>query len=310
MKKVLITGADGFIGGKLATFLPSYRLTVIRSGTKVKEIADNKSSSPYFTGRLPSKKFIDFVAIVKPQIIIHCAGTPTVKLSINDPLQDVQNNVESTECVFEAALTLKKSPHIIFLSSAAIYGETGSVPVKEDFTPQPISPYGVTKLKAEELCRDYHQSKGLTIDVLRLSSVYGPTLRKQLFWDLYTKIQANDKIVLSGTGNQKRNFTHIQDVCQVISHFIRFEKMGFDITNVSNGLASTILEASLIFLSNLKVNRQLFFSGINVAGDPQNLLIDNGKLTHNFSLQWTNISDGLETYAEWLAKEANSIERN
>ena len=102
---------------------------------------------------------------------------------------------------------------LIYPSSPAVQGEHTNTPIKEDYVGKPASPYGYHKKIVEDLCQSYSEKYSLKISVVRLFSVYGNGLKKQLLWDAYNKIRYSSKEVeFWGTGEETRDFIHIEDV--------------------------------------------------------------------------------------------------
>src|SRR5258708_39489555 len=117
--------------------------------------------------------------------------------------------------MLEAVLLIKGLRRFVYASSSSVYGDTTVLPVSEAVTPQPLSPYGVTKLAAEHLCTLYHRNFGLPTVSLRYFSVYGPRQRPDMAFHRFCKsIVEHQPLHIYGDGHQTRDFTYISDVVE------------------------------------------------------------------------------------------------
>ena len=132
---------------------------------------------------------------------INCSGAASVPLSLEFPLKDFNLNTVNVFKILEAIRTYQPKCKFINLSSAAVYGNPNQLPISENVALQPLSPYGIHKLQAEQIGKEFHDFYGMATCSLRIFSAYGNGLKKQLFWDLYQKILNSDSIELYGTGN-------------------------------------------------------------------------------------------------------------
>ena len=120
-------------------------------------------------------------------------------------------NVEATQILLEACsrTTLQR---VVYASSSSVYGDDGIIPMHEDHRPQPVSPYGVTKLAAEHLCHLYWRARGVPTVALRYFTVYGPRQRPDMAFHRFLKAILTDApVLLYGDGTQTRDFTFVQD---------------------------------------------------------------------------------------------------
>jgi len=121
------------------------------------------------------------------------------------------NNVDATQTLLEACVG-RSIERFVFASSSSVYGDTVPLPMREDATPQPISPYGVTKLAAEQLCHLYHVNYQIPTVALRYFTVYGPRQRPDMGFRRFLGAAMRDEPVpLYGDGRQTRDFTFVAD---------------------------------------------------------------------------------------------------
>lgn len=216
MNTVLITGITGFIGRQMAS-------DYFRKGWRVVGIGVQESSPEgvhaYSTMRLPSEDLANKIRGWRPDICIHCAGSASVASSVSDPMQDFNSNVIATFNLLDAIRKNAPECRVIYLSSAAIYGQPVDLPVSEQHSVNPISPYGYHKFFSEQICSEFHQIYGVRIAVARIFSAYGAGLRRQVVWDICQKFcqQPSDQTIsLYGTGKETRDFIHVTDVINAL----------------------------------------------------------------------------------------------
>src|SRR5262249_21174916 len=122
------------------------------------------------------------------------------------------NNIEATQLLLEALVGLPAFERLVYASSSSVYGDRVAIPMREDALPQPVSPYGVTKLAAEQLCYLYHANHKVPAVALRYFTVYGPRQRPDMVFHKFLRalIRA-EPIRLYGDGEQTRDFTYVHD---------------------------------------------------------------------------------------------------
>jgi UDP-glucose 4-epimerase len=121
------------------------------------------------------------------------------------------NNIEATQILLEACATLTLE-RVVYASSSSVYGDNVPMPMREDALPQPVSPYGVSKLAAEQLCYLYHVNYGVPTVSLRYFTVYGPRQRPDMGFHKFLRAAIRqDPITVYGDGEQTRDFTFVAD---------------------------------------------------------------------------------------------------
>ena len=121
------------------------------------------------------------------------------------------NNVDATQRLLEACVG-RALHRFVYASSSSVYGDAAAIPMREDALPQPVSPYGVTKLAAEQLCHLYHVNHGVPATSLRYFTVYGPRQRPDMAFNRFIRAALRqDPITLYGDGEQTRDFTFVSD---------------------------------------------------------------------------------------------------
>jgi UDP-glucose 4-epimerase len=122
------------------------------------------------------------------------------------------NNIEATQLLLEAATSMPTLERFVYSSSSSVYGDRVAMPMREDALPEPVSPYGVSKLAAEQLCYLYYANFGVPAVSLRYFTVYGPRQRPDMAFHKFLRATIKDEaITLYGDGDQTRDFTFISD---------------------------------------------------------------------------------------------------
>jgi UDP-glucose 4-epimerase len=150
------------------------------------------------------------------EVVFHQAAMPGVRSSWGAEFQVyVDHNIRATQRLLEAAVSLRPLRRIVYASSSSVYGDAPALPLEEDAAPRPISPYGVTKLAAEHLCRLYAVAYGLPTISLRYFTVYGPRQRPDMAFHRFCAAILQDReIVVFSDGEQTRDFTYVDDAVE------------------------------------------------------------------------------------------------
>jgi UDP-glucose 4-epimerase len=290
--KVLVTGAAGFIGGCLVAHFKAI-------GAKV--FVDVASDDSGATRRWPlvESGLVQAMAGDTPDLILHAAGSGTVAKVAAHPALELPANLGALLAVLQYAKSCASQPRLVLLSSAALYGNSPSTPQREDQARPPVSLYGVAKAQAEQLVGHYAQHLGVHATAVRLFSVYGPGLRKQLLWDAMNKFQARN-VSFFGTGEERRDWVHIDDVCHFMARLAQVsQQRSFEVFNCAGFPATTGQVLSV--LARAAHAPAPCFSGQARPGDPQSLVADCtkavGALGWKAGIGW---QQGVAGYAQWF----------
>lgn len=295
-KRVLITGASGFIGSKLLEkFMhEEYDVTVWdRNDTNINGVLVNKVNM--------STEDSIVAALLKcnPDIVIHCAGSADVGKSVANPSMDYEGNVTLTHnLLFAMHKCGLEKKRFVFLSSAGVYGNPVSLPITEDMQVNPLSPYALHKVMCEELCKYFVKNYGADIKIARIFSAYGAGLRKQIFWDMHNKAINTGRLDMFGTGNESRDYIHVTDVVQAL-FLIATTDSDEMIFNVANGEEVTIKDVTECFATHMNIEN-ISFNGLVREGDPLNWRADITKITKIGYKKSVNMNQGISDYVDWL----------
>jgi UDP-glucose 4-epimerase len=297
--KVLITGANGFIGAHLWRYLASLDYQIIACTTS-DDIPLYGQGATRYKLRLPDRHFEHIVRNEQPDWLIHCAGSSSVQQSLAQPSQDFENNVLATECLFQALNTASPTTRVIFMSSGAVYGNPVYLPIDELTPTHPISIYGFHKFMCELICQKYVANAQIPVSILRVFSVYGPGLRKQLLWDIYQKSRKAPVISLYGTGNETRDFIYIDDLAHAIHLVMRNARFDGSVVNIASGTTTTIKQMAQLMVKALGDTHTIEFLGQARPGDPNYWQVNIDILWALEMRSWLPIEHGIRRFVDWL----------
>ena len=219
--KALVTGAAGFIGSHLTAGLLDRGAEVVGLDCFTDYYArEIKESNLDVNRRRPGFRFVeariqdaDLAALLDGAThVFHLAAQAGVRKSWGRDFRIyTENNVDASQQLLEACVG-RPLHRVVYASSSSLYGDNVSIPMREDALPQPVSPYGVTKLAAEQLCYLYHANHGVPATSVRYFTVYGPRQRPDMAFHRFLRAAINgEPIVLYGDGEQTRDFTFVAD---------------------------------------------------------------------------------------------------
>lgn len=291
--RILITGGAGFIGHNVALYLRN-------RGFEVVVVDSLERSSLYALRRLSTYEIPVVNSDVRIfsnyegfDIVIHAAAYVSVEESIRDPVKYFENNVVSTARVgFECA---KRGSKLIYLSSAAVYGEPIEIPVKENHQLNPKSPYGLSKLMGEQVLKQYADLYGLKHVVLRLFNVYGPGQNPAyagVIDSFINRLKEGEPPIIYGDGTQTRDFIYVIDVARVIEAFIEGDLFNGTSYNVGSGEETSINTLAEKLMSILEVEVKPIYTTERL-GDIKRSSADISKLKDAIGFTPTPLEKGL-----------------
>jgi UDP-glucose 4-epimerase len=299
MKKVVVTGGAGFIGSHLAEGLVArgYHVTVLDdlSTGKMENIAhlvaNNKAE--FIQGSITDLPLLQklFKGV---EYVFHEAALARVPRSIAEPLTCNDVNITGTLKVLLAARDngVKK---VVYASSSSVYGETDTLPEREDMPTNPLSPYALAKLAAEHYCNIFRHIYGLPTASLRYFNVYGTRLDPESQYAtvipmFIRRLARNQAPVIYGDGEQTRDFTYIEDVVQ--ANVAAAENSAEGVYNIGSGERVTINHLARLLINLMGKNLQPIYEKARPA-DPRHTLADISKARgFGYKSQW-KLEDGL-----------------
>ncbi|MFD2174184.1 NAD-dependent epimerase/dehydratase family protein [Rhodobacter lacus] len=300
-RAALITGAGGFIGGHLSRYLSARGCEVrgIGHSAMSREECAALGISKWYSGGIGPSALKETCA--GAEIIYHCAGSGSVPLSLQEPMTDFRSNVVATADVLEFSREAGGIP-VVYLSTAGVYGKADKMPICIDDPFRPVSPYGMNKLTGEALMRQYGTFFNVPGTILRLFSVYGEGLRKQLLWDASQKLHRGDQTFF-GTGNETRDWIHVSDAVTLITRIGACASPQMPVFHGANGEAVRIRTVLERLAACYDVPTPIQFNGQGRPGDPSDYHAD---VTASLALGWqpeVALDDGIACFADWFRRD-------
>ena len=303
MTTTWITGAHGFIGRHLARHLQERGHTVcgIGHGAWPQEAARSWGLDYWLNGEIEASNLADLATRQgAPETVFHLAGGSSVGFSIQYPLEDFRRTVDTSARLIEWVRVNAPQTKIVCVSSAAVYGADHSGAIPETSPLSPYSPYGCHKAMMEMLCQSYIRNYGMHIAIVRLFSVYGAGLEKQLLWDLCNKLIANPEVIrLGGTGQELRDWIHISDVVRLLEH-LTVSHQSLLALNGGTGTGMEVREITRLVSSFWDQEPKIEFSGQQRQGDPPFLVADVSASRNVGFSTLMPIDRGIEQYVSWF----------
>ena len=305
MATIWITGGKGFIGRHLARLAAGQGGSVFGIGNGVWPAEESKQwgYSDWSAGEIEASNLNQLALDAgPPNIIFHLAGGSSVGASFQDPLNDFYRTVESTSRLLDWVRLNAPEALIVSASSAAVYGATHAGPIAEDTPVSPYSPYGAHKAMMESLCRSYAENFGLRVANVRLFSVYGAGLEKQLIWDLCTKlaVAGNHPAMLGGTGHELRDWLHISDAAALLWLVGTQGDSNCTVINGGTGIGTSIREVAGMVCAAWGNAAEVTFSGVARAGDPPSLVADCARARQMGFNPGVMLDDGIREAVHWF----------
>jgi nucleoside-diphosphate-sugar epimerase len=310
MAKYLVTGGAGFIGSNIVEEL-------VKRGKKVRVL------DSFITGKISNiKPFLNKIELIKGDIrnkktldkamkgidyVIHQAALRSVPKSVDDPFTTNDINITGTLNLLMAA---KKAGvrRVVYASSSSAYGDAKSFPQRETDTPGPISPYGVSKLAAENYCVTFAKTFGLETVSLRYFNVFGPRQNPESKYSavvpafIFAMVKGRSPIV-EWDGKQSRDFTYVGNVVEANLRACVVPGISGEVFNVACGTTTSIIDIVNLINKNLGMHIKPEYAPKR-KGDVRKTRADISKLKRKLGIKkMVYFSEGLEKTIEWFVKK-------
>ena len=294
-RRVLVTGGGGFIGSHLVRRLVSLGGHVVSLGGNRDDV-EVVDGARYIFGDI-SRDTLETVEFV-PQTVFHLAGGASVAASVADPPDDFLKTVSSTVLLLDFLRCHWPLAQLIYVSSAAIYGEAAHKKASHDLVCLPLSPYGVHKRLVESLLLDHARMYRTRSAILRPFSVYGPGLRKQLLWDAMHKA-SRGVFEFFGSGNELRDWVYVLDLVECLLRVNDLASTAVPVLNAGTCRATSVRDVLTELFGVAGVNHEPIFLGQPKVGDPERLVAEDSAEALLGPLFRTPLLVGLSAYVNW-----------
>jgi len=311
MTRALVTGGGGFIGSHLTEAL-------LKKGLEVRVLDDfstGKRENLIFEHRTPSLDMVEGdirnpalcqKVMERVDYVFHQAALPSVQRSVEDPLGSNAVNVGGTLNVLLAARDAKVK-RVMYASSSSIYGDTPTLPKKEDMSPTPLSPYALQKYAGEQYCRLFSQLYGLETVSLRYFNVFGPrqdpnSLYSAVIPRFIDALLHGRSPIVYGDGEQSRDFTYIDNVVQANMLAMSAQRLQGEIVNIACGQRISLNQLLGLLKKWIPSERPTVYEEAR-AGDVRHSLADISKARDCLKYEpGVGIETGLKRTAEFFEK--------
>lgn len=316
MSKVIVTGAAGFIGSNLAETLLQQGFEVIG----IDHVNDYYDQTLKRQNLASLKKFDGFEFIEDDiqnlawdklyedvSVVYHQAAQAGVRASWGIGFRDyTERNINATQIMLEAAKSAASLQRFVYASTSSVYGNAETMPTQESTCPQPVSPYGITKLATEKLCSLYVNNFQVPVTSLRYFTVYGPRQRPDMAFHKFFKAAIfGETISIYGDGKQTRDFTFISDVVQANILAATVPEAIGEVFNVGGG--SRVILNDVLDEIDVIVGQPIMRNyGERARGDARHTSADvtKAKTILGYDPQ-VKLSDGLRKEWEWIGSLYN-----
>ncbi|AEB10359.1 NAD-dependent epimerase/dehydratase family protein [Desulfobacca acetoxidans] len=243
-RRILVTGGAGFIGSHVAeSFLAAGHEVAIVDNLSTGRQDNVPVGAQFYPFDIKSWETFDFIRHWQPQVLVHHAAQMSVRISVDDPVRDAQENILGSLNLFEAAVQGKVEKIIFASTGGAMYGDQAPVPAGEEDRATPECPYGIAKLAVEHYMHFYHREHGVIPIRLRYANVYGPRQNglgeAGVVAIFIEKFLAQEQPVINGDGLQTRDFVYVGDI--VAANLLALEYSQAGTFNIGTGGETDIL---------------------------------------------------------------------
>jgi UDP-glucose 4-epimerase len=299
VRVALVTGAHGFLGRHVARALAA-------SGCAVHALGhgdwSQREAAAWGVGRWISAD-VDPDSLralaIQPNVIIHCAGGGSVGGADQRPFEDFDRGMRSAAAILDFQRACAPDARLVIPSSAAVYGRAGQLPIDETAALRPISVYGLHKQLVEQLAEYYAANFHLRISIVRLFSLYGIGLKKQLFWDACRKLAVDD-FRFPGAGDEIRDWLHVDDAAELLRLAVEHADGACPVVNGGAGRGRSVASVLALIAPRFGCEGGIVFTGEQRPSDPSRY---EANIARALEWGWRPLRDmdaALDAYVDWF----------
>ncbi|MDR0615133.1 MAG: NAD-dependent epimerase/dehydratase family protein [Lactobacillales bacterium] len=315
MANYLVTGGAGFIGSNLTNFLAKENHVVVVDDLSMgkMENLDLSANIEFIKGSVIDVTLMRNLFKEKEfDYIFHLAAIASVADSVKNPVQTHQVNFDAVFHLLELTKKYQKMfKRFVFSSSAAVYGDEGTLPKQEESVIRPLTPYAIDKFAAEKFVLVYNNLYEVPASAVRFFNVYGPKQNPSspysgvisIMMDCFDKLKGNldAKFTLFGDGQQSRDFVFVEDVIQALLLVAKSSATFGEVYNVGIGQATTLLKLIRIIENHFGIKLPIIYKEARL-GDIKESFADISKLQEVGYKPKNTVSEGMKKYIEYLQK--------
>lgn len=305
-KKVLVTGGDGFMGSHLTEKLLEMgadvsiliKSTISKTEPVLRNLDHVKDSIKIINGNISENDCITSMIKNKPQVIFHLAAIAYVNYSFEHPFETIRANYHGTLNVLQAAMNLDIE-RVVITSSSEVYGTAQYPSIDENHPLNPTSPYAASKAAADRTCFSFWKTYGLPIAIIRPFNTYGPRHTYDVIPKFIGLALKNKPLTIYGTGEQKRDFTYVDDMIRAFLIMGSDKKAIGEVVNFGTGIDVPIKELAKKIVEISGSKSPIVYQKERLA-EVERLICNYDKAKKLFG--WTPkilIDEGLKRNIEW-----------
>ena len=304
---VLVTGGNGAVGSHLVKKLLEFSAKVVvlddLSQSSPKNLSSHKNLK-IIKGKITNENLLKKIFKKKYDYIFHLAARFANEMSVKDPVEDLSVNIKGTLQIL--LHSSKQNPkRFVYTSSSSLYGVQNMSSFNEKLYPNPSTPYAASKLSSEHYCYAIGKLTGLKFSIVRLSNSYGPNdppgKFRNVIPNFFNAAMKNKDLIITGTGNETRDFTFVEDTVQGILLAATKKSAENQLFNLGTGKETKILDIAKIILSITNSKSKIKFVP-NRTFDPikkRKMNIKKAKNLLGYNPK-TDIKSGLKSTHEWF----------
>lgn len=318
MKKILVTGACGFIGSHLVEKLISRNFDVtamvfynpVNSNGWLDDLNLNiKKKIKIIKGDVRDSNFIN-INTKKIDIVIHLAALIGIPYSYSAPESYIDTNVKGTLNILNSALNNNVS-QVIVTSTSEVYGTAKKIPILENHSLNAQSPYAASKISADHLALSYYRSFNLPVTILRPFNSFGPRQSNRAVIPTIISQMLNNKIVKLGNLKPKRDFTYVDDTAESFVKAIYNKKSFGEVINVGNSFEISIENIIKILKSDLGYEFSIVIDKKRIRPSKSEVMqLYSSNIKAKKLLNWEPNYKDLEGFKKGLIETINWFKKN